>query len=39
MQREGAGRGGEAVRQNGGDNEQADAITRRLSQHSLVLTA
>jgi len=27
------------ARQNGGDNEQADAITRRLSQHSLVLTA
>ena len=27
------------ARQNGGDEAQADAITRRLSQHSLVLTA
>jgi hypothetical protein len=26
------------ARQNGGDQAQADAITRRLSQHSLVLT-
>jgi hypothetical protein len=25
------------VRQNGGDNEQADAISRRLGQHSLVI--